>query len=278
MVQALPLVESAAARGLSARHLALACASHQGAALHTDLVAGWLDDLGLTEADLRCGASEPKDRAARDALIRAGREPCQYHNVCSGKHAGFLTLNRHLGGDPEYIDVDHPVQRAVRAAFVEITGEDSPGHGIDGCSAPSFLTTVTGLARAMARFAAAREDGGVRDRAMIRLREAMMAHPDLVAGEGRACTELMRAMGGRVAVKTGTEAVFVAILPDQGLGMALKIVDGGTRAAEAAIAALLIRAGALDPGHPAARRRLNTVERNWRGVAVGSIRAAQGFP
>ncbi|MBC7179084.1 MAG: asparaginase, partial [Roseovarius sp.] len=174
MVQALPLVESAAARGLSARHLALACASHQGAALHTDLVAGWLADLGLTEADLRCGASEPKDRAARDALIRAGREPCQYHNVCSGKHAGFLTLNRHLGGDPEYIDVDHPVQRAVRAAFVEITGEDSPGHGIDGCSAPSFLTTVTGLARAMARFAAAREDGGVRDRAMIRLREAMM--------------------------------------------------------------------------------------------------------
>lgn len=278
MVQALPLVESGAGAGLTTRHLALACASHQGAAIHTDLVKRWLADIGLAESDLRCGASEPKDHAARDALIRAGDKPCQCHNVCSGKHTGFLTLNRHLGGGPEYVEVDHPVQRAVRAAFVEVTGEDSPGHGIDGCSAPSFLTTVTGLARAMARFAAARDTGDVRACAMARLRDAMLLHPDLVAGEGRACTELMRAMGGRVAVKTGTEAMFVAILPDQKLGIALKIVDGGTRAAEAAIAALLIRAGVLDGDHPAARRRLNTVEHNWRGIAVGSIRPAAGFP
>lgn len=88
----------------------------------------------------------------------------------------------------------------------------------------------------------------------------------------------MRAMGGRVAVKTGTEAMFVAIIPERQLGIALKVIDGGTRAAEAAITALLIRAGVLDADHPAARKRLNTVERNWRGIAVGSIRAAPGFP
>ncbi len=278
MLQALPLVESGAAGGLDAPELALACASHQGAAMHTGRVARWLAALGLGEADLRCGAHEPADRAARDALIRAGREPCQLHNNCSGKHAGFLTLARHLQAGPEYVDPDHPVQRAVRAAFEDMTGAPSPGWGIDGCSAPNFATTLAGLARAMARIAAARADGDARARAAVRLREAMVAHPELVAGEGRACTELMRAMAGRVALKTGAEGVYVAIWPGRGLGLALKIADGATRAAEAAVVALLAHLGALDPAHPAALRRLDAVQRNWRGLETGVLRAAPGFP
>ena len=92
----------------------------------------------------------------------------------------------------------------------------------------------------MASFASADARGGARDRAMARLVAAMGAHPELVAGEGRACTDLMRATGGRAAVKTGAEAVFVGIVPGRRLGIALKIEDGGTRAAEAAITALLV--------------------------------------
>jgi L-asparaginase II len=275
MVQALPLVESGLP--LVPEQLALACASHQGAAAHVGRVRRWLADMGMSDADLRCGAHEPYDRDERDRLIRAHEAPCQCHNNCSGKHAGFLMLNRHLGGDPEYVDPDHPLQRAVRQAFEEVTGEASPGYGIDGCSAPNFATTVAGLARAMAGFAGAGE-GDVRGRAMRRLVAAMVAHPDLVAGEGRACTELMRACGGAVAIKTGAEAVFVAILPAQRLGIALKIADGGTRGAEAAIAALLIRLGALDPAHPAALRRLDGPLANWRGLTTGTVRRAPGFP
>lgn len=143
----------------------------------------------------------PPDAAERDRLIRAGKVPGQIHNNCSGKHAGVLTMNRHLRGDAGYVDPDHPVQRAVRATFEEVTGEASPGCGIDGCSAPNFATCLAGLARAMAAFAQAREMDA-RGRAMVALRRAMVAHPDLVAGVGRACTELMRAMDG-VAVKTG---------------------------------------------------------------------------
>ncbi len=277
MLQALPLLESGAGEGLSDEQLALACASHQGAAMHVSGVSHWLDDLGLGESDLRCGAHEPKDREERDRLIRAYEAPCQIHNNCSGKHAGFLMLNRHLKAGPEYVEPDHPVQRAVKAAFEEVTGETSPRYGIDGCSAPNFACSVAGLARAMAAFAAA-EETDARGRAMVRLRSAMAAHPELVAGEGRACTELMRAMGGRVAIKTGAEAVFVAIVPEKKLGIALKIVDGGTRAAEAAVAALLVRLGVLEADHPATRKRLHTVERNWRGLEVGSIRTAPGFP
>jgi L-asparaginase II len=138
--------------------------------------------------------------------------------------------------------------------------------------------TAGALARGMAKFAAAREGHGTREDAMVRLTRAMAAHPHLVSGEGQACTELMRAMGGRVAIKGGAEAVYVAIVPEKGLGIALKVVDGGYRASEAAVAALLAKIGVLDPAHPAAVKRMAGVQRNWRGLETGFYRLAPGFP
>ncbi|MFP4275134.1 MAG: asparaginase, partial [Paracoccaceae bacterium] len=111
-------------------------------------------------------------------------------------------------------------------------------------------------------------------RAAARLVRAMMAHPDLVAGEGRACTELMRAARGRAALKTGAEGVFTAILPELGLGIALKIADGATRASECAIAALLVRLGVLEAEDPAVRRRRTVPILNRRGLQTGEIRPA----
>ena len=269
MIQALPLLESGAGAALTDAQLALACASHQGAAIHTDAVDGWLRAMDMTEADLRCGAHRPYAEEAADALVRAGAAPCQLHNNCSGKHAGFLTLGRHLKAGPDYVEIDHPVQRAVRAAFEEVTAMESPGWGIDGCAAPNFATRLDALAAAMARFAAADGSDG-RGRAMVRLRVAMTAHPLLVAGAGRACTDLMAAMDG-VAVKTGAEGVFVAILPARRLGVAVKISDGATRAAEAVIAALLVRLGALDGDASVARRLTHGPILNRRGWATGHL-------
>ena len=105
----------------------------------------------------------------------------------------------------------------------------------------------------------------------------MTAYPELVAGEGRACTNLMRATGGKVAVKTGAEAVFVAILPKLKRGIALKIIDGGTRASEAAITALLIHIGALDRNHPVVARYLTGPILSRRGLLAGDMRLAAGF-
>jgi len=279
MIQALPLLETgaAAARGLSDAHIALSCASHQGQHLHVDMTGRWLADLGLGEPDLRCGSHEPYDREERDRLIRGEEQPCQLHNNCSGKHCGFLTVTQHLKAGPEYIELDHPLQQAIRAATEEVTGETVSGWGIDGCSAPNFAMSVGGLARGMAAFATARDGNGARQSAMHRLARSMAAHPELVAGSGRACTELMQAMGGKVAIKTGAEAVFVAILPEKGLGIALKVLDGSSRASEAAIAHLLVRAGVLEAKHPATVRRLNPVQKNWRGFETGEVRVAPGF-
>lgn len=275
MIQALPLIESgaAAAAGLTMDQLALSCASHNSAAIHTDRVAAWLAALGLTDDDMRCGSNDPKDIKARNALIRAHEKPCQMHNNCSGKHAGFLTLNKHIGGGSEYIDPKHPVQMAVLEAFEDLTNETSPGFGIDGCSAPNYASTLHGFARAMAFFAAANEDGAsVRERAAATLVQAMTTFPELVAGDGRACTELMRAMDGRVALKTGAEAVYSAIIPELKLGVAVKISDGATRAAECAIAAILVKLGLLDPNHSATLKRMNAPVTNCNNITTGYIR------
>lgn len=278
MLQALPLIESGAADrvGLSSRQLALACASHQGADIHTKAVAQWLDGIGLSERDLRCGSHMPRDPVENRRLTCSDEAPCQLHNNCSGKHAGFLTLNQHLGGGTEYVELDHPVQKAVREAFEDVTGETAKGWGIDGCSAPNFACSIEGLAQSMAGFA--NPGKGLRGEAQRRLYEAMVAHPELVAGEGRACTELMRAMAGRAAVKTGAEAVFVAIIPEMGLGIALKIIDGGTRGSEAAITALLIDLGLIEKDHPVAAKYLNGSLTNCRGMHTGELRTSRGFP
>ena len=274
MIQALPLITSGAAdaAGLTTEHLALACASHQGAAIHTDRIGVWMDTLGLTDDAFRCGPQEPADTDAREALIRAHEKPCQIHNNCSGKHAGFLTLTKHLGAGPEYIDPVHPLQVACLDAFEEVTQETSPGYGIDGCSAPNFACTLRGMARAMAHFASSPDDS-----AEARLHQAMCLHPELVAGETRACTELMRAMDGQVALKTGAEGFFIAILPDRKLGIARKAACGTTRAAECAIAAILVGLGALDAHHPATLKRMNAPIHNWRGVETGILRPASSL-
>ncbi|MEL6480622.1 MAG: asparaginase [Pseudomonadota bacterium] len=276
MLQALPLVESGAADAarLGTERLALSCASHSGAPLHVREVDAWLGDLGLDDGALRCGAHSPLDPEARRALRASGAENRQVHNNCSGKHSGFLTLNQHLGGGPEYLELDHPVQQAVRAAVAESCGEEPAGHAIDGCSAPNFAVSLEGLARAVAGFARPETHfTGARRKAAERLREAMIAHPALVAGEERANTRLMRAAPRPIALKSGAEGVFAAILPEQGLGVAVKIDDGSDVAAQAAIAALLVRYGALEAEHPTVQETLAQPQLNARGIAHGMRRA-----
>ena len=272
MLQALPMVESGVADrfGLTNEQLALSCASHSAAPIHTDRVQRWLKDLDLDDGAFRCGPNWPMDRDARNALIKTDTSPCRYHNECSGKHCGFLTMTKANGWGPEYVEVNHPLQVLVKRTFEEVTGEVSPAWGIDGCSAPNFATSMLGMGRAMARFACAGND--TRGSAMIRLREAMMAHPELVANDDRACTQLMRAANGKGAFKTGAEGYFVAILPEQRLGVALKIVDGAQRARDCAIAAILCKLGVLNANDPAVKAYRNPDLTNFAGLITGNIR------
>jgi L-asparaginase II len=125
------------------------------------------------------------------------------------------------------------------------------------------------MARAMAHFASSPEGS-----AEARLHRAMRQHPEYVSGQGGTCTELIRATGGKAAIKTGAEGFYTAILPEQKLGIALKISDGATRASECAMAAILVKLGVLEPDHPAAMAVMNAEIRNRREIVTGYIRPA----
>ncbi len=105
----------------------------------------------------------------------------------------------------------------------------------------------------------------------------MTAYPELVAGEGRACTELMRAMNGRVALKTGAEAVYAAIIPELKLGVAVKISDGSFRASECAISAILVKLGVLAPKNPATLKRMNAPIKNCNGIITGYVKPTEAL-
>ena len=269
MIQALPLLESGAGTHLTSEQLALACASHSGELRHVERINRWLAELDLDDDALLCGPQASRDRELRHEMIRQGTPVTRVFNNCSGKHTGFLTLAKHMGASLDYVDANNPVQVAVKAAFEDMTGESSPGFGVDGCSAPNFATTVRGLAQAAAKFAVAGKASGARDRAAAALRDSMMKHPELVSGKGRACAAIMTAANTPIAVKTGAEGVFLAILPEQEIGLAVKIEDGATRASEVATAALLAQLGALDAAHPVVAHYLNRPIKNWDGLVTG---------
>lgn len=262
-LQALPLVERGAADafGLSDKELALACASHNGEPVHVEAVLAWLARIGLSDEDLECGAHLPRQEPVLTEFVRSGAPLRQAHNNCSGKHAGMLTTAVHLGEPVRgYVGRAHPVQRRVAAAMGEICDVRLDAYGVDGCGIPTFAVPLRNLALGMARLPL-RPAGA-------RIVAAMTAEPYMVAGRGRACTELMQAAGGAAVVKTGAEGVYMAALPAQGVGLALKARDGAGRAAEIAVARLLARFGVIPEA--LARRPV----RNVRGLDVGELRIA----
>jgi L-asparaginase II len=277
--QVLPLVE----RGHADRwqvvdeELALMCASHTGSPRHIECVRGILARLGLPESALVCGYHDPIDPESL-AQLRAHPElRSPVYNNCSGKHSGMLALALAEGWPREgYERLDHPVQKAVRAAVAELGGV-APGaveHAVDGCSVPVWALPLAAMARAYARLATAREQGETRDRALARIRSAMMSHPRATGGAERFATQLMESMPGRVVAKGGAEGLECLGLPEGGLGLAVKVEDGATRAVGPAVIEVLDHLGVLTEEE---RTRLAALRRpalrNVAGLEVGRIEA-----
>jgi L-asparaginase II len=276
-LQALPLLESGAAErfDVGERELALALASHEAEAQHLEVVRGMLARAGLRPEELRCGPQPPGDAATRAELRRAGLEPAPLHNNCSGKHAGFLTLARHLGQDPAtYLEPEGLVQRRVRRAVLELSGvpEESLETAVDGCSAPTFRLPLTGLATAFARVANPAGLGAERERACQRMQRAVAGHPELIAGRrGRLCTALARAGAGRLFPKIGAEGIYGLGLVGGARALAVKIDDGGLRALNALVVALVEHLGWLDASELSSLAAFRGQPlRNWAGLEVGT--------
>jgi L-asparaginase II len=214
-----------------------------------------LEAAGLDESDLDNTPGLPLHGASRRAMMRAGRGPDRVAQNCSGKHAAMLATCVTAGWPTRgYRDPTHPLQQALRATIEQLTGDRVSATEVDGCGAPLFAISLTGLARSFRRLG--------------RTADVMRSHPYLVGGEGRDVTALMSGVPGLVA-KDGAEGVYAAGF-DDGRAVALKIDDGAARARMPVLVAALqllgVREAALD--------ELATVAVLGHGERVGEVRAA----
>jgi L-asparaginase II len=287
-LQAIPVLASGAAErfGFTDEEVALACGSHSGEPIHTEIVAEMLRKIGLGPQALKCGIHEPYSPDVARQLRETGEQPNVLQNNCSGKHAAMLALAKHLGAPTEnYDSPQNPVQLTVGRVVSQFSGVplEDLAVGVDGCGVPVFGITVKAMALAYVRLVSPPMtfEKSIRD-ACARIIKAMTSFPELIGGtRDRLDTEIMRAAQGGLISKVGAEGVYTAgVLPCKewptGLGLALKIEDGDDhRARPTVVIESLRQLGVL---------RYSSLEavahyaffpvRNRRGDVVGEIRAS----
>ncbi len=280
---AIQLIESGASDKykLSDAELSLACSSHQGEPIHQQLVASWLNRLGLTEDHLACGAVLPEHTESAHKLLVSGQQGCRIHHNCSGKHTGFLTTALHLKLPLEnYHLIDHPLQKLSLEILSDLAGVNLTKFpmGIDGCGLPAPTMPLRQLGYATARFANPEDLSSVRAQAIHRLHTAIKNEPVYIAGHGTMVSELNEVTKGRALAKTGAEGVLTVAIPEKSLGIALKISDGSNRARTVAILAILDHLGILAANEIAQlKAHVAPSIENSRGDVVGEIRPAHSW-
>ncbi len=287
-LQAIPLLITGAAErfGFTDREVALACGSHNGEPIHTELAASMLRKIGLGPEALRCGAHEPYSVEATLELRARGEQPNALHNNCSGKHAGMLAVAVHLGASIDnYEKPENPVQKAIVDVMSQFSGVavTDMAIGVDGCAVPAFGITVKAMALAYARLVAPPASFDKKTRhACERIVRVMSAYPELIGGTSqRLDTEVMRAAPRRLVSKVGAEGVYTAgIKPSeewpQGLGIAIKIEDGDDKRARAPVVIESLRQlGVLrDESLEAVAKYAFFPVKNRRDDVVGEIKAS----
>ena len=277
-IQAISMVESGAADAynLGSEELALHCSSHSGEPGHINRVLEWLGRIGCTESDLECGPQRSLGLQQEPNQPGNFPEPSRAANNCSGKHAGFLTTARHLGVEiAGYVALDHAVQKQVRRTVAEMAGESAEAMpvGFDNCGAPVFGLPLSALALAAARLAKMEGLSSERATACKWIVKSMREHPWLVAGTDRAETTLMQDHSFAGIAKGGAEGVFLMADPGSGLGVAIKVDDGGDRAASALGLSVLHEIGVIDASaHERLASAINKTILNTAGETISSVR------
>jgi len=276
--QAMPFVAAGGVErfGYTQAQVALLCASHAGEPRHVEAVADMLARSGSAAADLQCGTHAPGYYETRGEVPPPPPYSPLAHN-CSGKHSGMLAYCVQCGWPREtYLADDHPLQQSIRRAVAHFTATSEADliAGIDGCSAPNYAVPLGRLAQGFAQLAATTADT-VYGAAPRILADAMVAHPEMVSGEGRTDLALIRAGRGDWVAKIGAEAVQAIGLRGDGVGIAVKVADGGKRVLRPVVASVLDQLGLLDAERRAALAEwFAPVVRNYRGIATGHIEAS----
>jgi L-asparaginase II len=200
--------------------LAIICASHSGSQKHIDLVTKMLTSRGISTSQLKNAVDKPLGE--KEKISWGDKAPSQLAQNCSGKHAGMLITCQQNGWDMKtYLNLDHPLQIAIKNEIEVLAGEKVSAVSVDGCGAPLFAISLIGLARAISNLIKSEDD------IYQQIVSACTKYPELVAGEGRLTTRMMQAVPG-LFMKEGAEGVQVCALRD-GRVIAIKIIDGSWR-------------------------------------------------
>lgn len=261
---------------LEGEQLALSTASHTGTDRHASVVRDVLTEGGLNEDQLGCPPAWPTDSATRDDMVREHGAPARIRMNCSGKHAAMLRACVATGWSTEgYLDPSHPLQLHIREVIERLTGEKVAHTAIDGCGAPVYALTLTGLARSIHRIGTASDRSPFAlHRVAGSLVRAVRENPWTIEGPGRPDTVATERLG--VFTKGGAEGVMVMVAPD-GTTAALKMLDGSARASTIVAATLLSRAGALADADVDALSSSLSLDVLGGGQPVGTVRPGRGI-
>lgn len=261
---------------LEGEQLALSTASHTGTDRHASVVRDVLTEGGLNEDQLGCPPAWPTDSATRDDMVREHGAPARIRMNCSGKHAAMLRACVATGWSTEgYLDPSHPLQLHIREVIERLTGEKVAHTAIDGCGAPVYALTLTGLARSIHRIGTASDRSPFAlHRVAGSLVRAVRENPWTIEGPGRPDTVATERLG--VFTKGGAEGVMVMVAPD-GTTAALKMLDGSARASTIVAATLLSRAGALADADVDALSSSLSLDVLGGGQPVGTVRPGRGL-
>lgn len=276
--QVLPFIERGGIElfNLTSEEVAFMVSSHSGESQHVELAHRILGKVDLTIDALACGAAKPmSSKVAKELTIQ--KQPYQVvHNACSGKHSGMLALAQMLKVAVEgYTELEHPVQQLMYQAVADSAHmqKQEIDIGIDGCGVPVFYLPIYNMAWAYARLAKPEQGNwGEREKSICMIRDAMVTHPQIVAGSKRFDTVLMEITKGRILAKIGTEAIYcLASVPD-GIGITFKIDDGSYRAVAPAGIAILKKLDLISANeHQALLDCFSHTLRNHRGDVIGTV-------
>jgi L-asparaginase II len=276
--QALPFLASGGLKhfGFDQKQTALLCASHNGEDMHVAQVDEMLRKVGQPYKALQCGCHVPLRFSYGGLTAPEGLQFDERHNNCSGKHAGFLGYCvQHGHSLTNYLALEHPLQQAIHKSVMQATKSDAAQliAGTDGCSAPNYAMPLHNLAYAFARLASGEADSELGEHFEV-LRDAFVAHPEMISGTARNDLAFTQAGRGDWITKIGADGVQVIASISRREAIAIKMISGHMPALYAAAVVAMDQLGWLDASQ---RETLKAWApqplRNARGIQTGEIRS-----
>ena len=219
--------------------IALTTASHHAETIHQEMVDNWLKKMNLNENHLSCGSAWPWNKNDQFEVYSKYKIKRKIFHNYSGKHCGHLAVCQHKDLPIEgYQNKEHPIQKNLIQLIEDLSKYKINHIGIDGCTLPNPLMPLKKFALAVAQLADYKK---LNEHSAIakRIFNSCVKFPEIAGGSKSINSILTKLSNEKVFFKNGAEGVFVAIIPEQKSALAVKIVDGASRAAEVAIAGLI---------------------------------------